>query len=206
MVSVESIFAFNPGLFVEAFFLLFSILDPIGTVPIFMALTEDFPEKRAKIVRQSVILASIILYVFAYVGWFIFQVLGITLNDFRIAGGIVLFVVAFDHLAGRDSRTRKLEAEDVAAFPLATPLLAGPGAISTVVILANPPYGPFLTFVVISINAFLTYIILLRSDIVQRLLGVNGSRAMTRIMALLIAAVGVAFVREGVLDILNGLK
>jgi multiple antibiotic resistance protein len=206
MVALDTLFSFSPALFVEAFFLLFSILDPIGTVPIFMALTEDFPEKRERIVRQSVILASIILYVFAYVGWFIFQVLGITLNDFRIAGGIVLFVVAFDHLAGRDSRTRKLEAEDVAAFPIATPLLAGPGAISTVVILANPPYGPILTFVVISINAFLTYIILLRSDIIQRILGVNGTRAMTRIMALLIAAVGVAFVREGVIEIINGVR
>ncbi len=84
-------------------------------------------------------------------------------------------------------------------------LLAGPGAISTVVILANPPYGPFLTFIVVGINAILAYIILLRSDVVQRVLGVNGSRAMTRIMALLIAAVGVAFVREGVVDIIKGM-
>jgi multiple antibiotic resistance protein len=205
MVSIESIFVFNVTLFIEAFFLLFSILDPIGTVPIFMAITEDFPEKRKIIVRHSVILATIILYIFAYIGWFIFQVLGITIDDFRIAGGIVLFVVALDHLSGRDSRTRKLEAEDIAAFPLATPLLAGPGAISTVVILANPPYGPFLTFIVVGINAILAYIILLRSDVVQRVLGVNGSRAMTRIMALLIAAVGVAFVREGVVDIIKGM-
>lgn len=205
MVSIESIFVFNATLFIEAFFLLFSILDPIGTVPIFMAITEDFPEKRKRIVRHSVILATIILYIFAYVGWFIFQVLGITIDDFRIAGGIVLFVVALDHLSGRDSRTRKLEAEDIAAFPLATPLLAGPGAISTVVILANPPYGPFLTFIVVGINSILAYIILLRSDVVQRVLGVNGSRAMTRIMALLIAAVGVAFVREGVVGIIKGM-
>lgn len=204
MVSIESLLTFNPALFIEAFFLLFSILDPIGTVPIFMALTEDFPEKRDKIVRQSVLLAATILYVFAYVGYFIFQVLGITLNDFRIAGGIVLFVVAFDHLAGRDSRTKRVEPEEIAAFPLATPLLAGPGAISTVVILANPPYGPITTFVVITLNILITYLILLRSSLIQKILGVNGTKAFTRIMALLIAAVGVAFVREGILDIING--
>jgi multiple antibiotic resistance protein len=204
--QIASLLAFNPALFVEAFLLLFSILDPIGTVPIFMALTEDYPQKRKHIVRQSVILASIILYVFAYVGWFIFQILGITLNDFRIAGGIVLFVVAFDHLSGREGRTRKLEAEEVAAFPLATPLLAGPGAISTVVILANPPFGPLMTFIVITLNAAASYLLLARSEWIQRILGVNGTRAFTRIMALLIAAVGVAFVREGIIDIVSSLK
>ncbi len=184
----------------EGLLLLFAILDPIGTVPIFMSLTEDFQEKRGRIVRQSVLLAAIILYVFAYVGWFIFQILGITLNDFRIAGGIVLFIVALEHLRGRDPGTRKLEAEEVAAFPLATPLLAGPGAISTVVILANPPFGPFVTFLVITFNALLTFVILIRSDLVRKILGVNGTRALTRITALLIAAIGVSFVREGVVD------
>lgn len=197
--------AFNLELFIQAFLLLFSILDPIGTVPIFMALTERYPEKRKRIVRQSVTLAAIILYVFAYIGWFIFQILGITLNDFRIAGGIVLFIVAFDHLSGTIGRTRELEPEEVAAFPLATPLLAGPGAISTVVILANPPYGPIITFIVITLNAFLSYFILIRSELVQRLLGVNGTKALTRIMALLIAAIGVAFVREGLIGIMKSI-
>lgn len=195
-----SFFAFDLVLFAEATVLLFSILDPIGTVPIFMALTEEFPDKRPRIVRQSVVLATAILYVFAYLGWFIFQILGITLNDFRIAGGIVLFIVALEHLSGREARTRKLEAEELAAFPLATPLLAGPGAISTVVILANPPFGPFVTFLVITVNALLTFLVLNRSDLVRRALGVNGTRALTRIMALLIAAIGVSFVRQGILD------
>ncbi len=199
-MSVVSFFAFDPTLFLEAFLLLFSILDPIGTVPIFMAITDDFPQKRGRIVRQSVTLAAAILYVFAYLGWFIFQILGITLNDFRIAGGIVLFIVALDHLSGREARTKRMEADEVAAFPLATPLLAGPGAISTVVIIANPPFGPFVTFLVITLNALLTFVILDRSGLIRRVLGVNGTRALTRITALLIAAIGVSFVREGILS------
>ena len=203
MVDTAALFSFDPGLFIEAFLLLFAILDPVGTVPIFMALTEDQVDKRRLITRQSVFLATAILFIFAYLGWIIFQILGITLNDFRIAGGIVLFIVAYDHLSGKEARTRKLEASEVAAFPIATPLLAGPGAISTVVILANPPFGPLVTFVVITLNAVLAFFILSRSELVQRLLGLNGTRALTRITALLIAAVGVAFVREGILDIIK---
>ena len=93
----------------------------------------------------------------------------------------------------------------MAAFPIATPLLAGPGAISTVVILANPPFGPLVTFVVITLNAVLAFVILSRSELVQRLLGANGTKALTRITALLIAAVGVAFVREGIVEIVKSL-
>src|SRR5437667_9747539 len=141
MVDLSAFLTFYVSLFTQAYLTLFAILDPFATVPIFMALTEDHIKKRRQIVRQSVTLASVILYIFAYLGWFIFQILGITLNDFRIAGGIVLFIVAYDHLSGREARTRKLEAEEVAAFPIAPPLLAGPGAVPTVVILSHPPYG-----------------------------------------------------------------
>jgi multiple antibiotic resistance protein len=198
---LSSFFAFNLALFVSSFVLLFSILDPIGTVPIFMAVTERFPKERKRIVKEAVLVATVILYVFAYVGWLIFDILRITLNDFRIAGGIVLFTVALDHLSGRE-KPENVEAADVAVFPVAIPLLAGPGAISTVVILANPPYGPFLTFVVITGNAFLSYVILARSDWIQRILGENGSRALSRITALLIAALAVSFVREGIVNII----
>jgi len=206
MVDLTSLLTFDIVLFGEAFLLLFAILDPVGTVPIFMALTEDHSDKRRAIVKQSVTLAAVILYLFAYLGWFIFQILGITLNDFRIAGGIVLFIVALEHLGGREARARKLEAEEVAAFPIATPLLAGPGAISTVVILANPPFGPLVTFAVITLNAFLAFVVLSRCEFVQRILGVNGTRALTRITALLIAAVGVSFVRQGILEILKSVR
>jgi multiple antibiotic resistance protein len=198
----SSFFAFDIGLFAQSLVLLFAILDPIGTVPIFFALTGQNPSQRRQIVRQSIIYAAIILYVFAYLGWIIFQALGITINDFRIAGGIVLFAVAFDHLRGReDGEPRSANIAEIAAFPLATPLLAGPGAISTVIILANPPYGPFLVFLVITVNVILAYLILARSEWILRILGDNGSRALTRITALLIAALAVSFVRQGIINI-----
>jgi multiple antibiotic resistance protein len=90
--------------------------------------------------------------------------------------------------------------QSVAAFPLATPLLPGPGAISTGVILANPPFGPFVTFLVITFNALLTFVILIRIDLIRRILGVNSTMALARVTALLIAAIGISFVREGVAD------
>lgn len=201
MSLLSTFFAFDILLFLQSFVLLFSIFDPFGTVPIFMAITEDYPEQRKRVVRQSIFVATIILLVFAYVGWVIFAALGITIDDFRIAGGIVLFSVAFDHLRGRRDRAKD-EPSQVAVFPLATPLLAGPGAISTVVILANPPYGPFLAFVVILLNSLVAYAILNRSDWVQRILGANGTRALTSITALLIAALAVSFIREGLLHII----
>jgi multiple antibiotic resistance protein len=198
---ISTFFAFNIALFIQSFVLLFSIFDPFGTVPIFMAITEEYPQQRKKIVRQSIIVATIILFVFAYVGWVIFGALGITINDFRIAGGIVLFAVAFEHLGGRKEKS-SAEPSQLAVFPLATPLLAGPGAISTVIILSNPPYSPFLAFVVIVLNSFLAYVILDKSEWVQRILGVNGTRALTSITALLIAALAVSFVRQGIVNIL----
>lgn len=206
MAPLADFFTFNSALFLEAAALLFALLDPIGTVPIFLAVTEDIPDQRRHIVKESVLIATVILFVFAAFGWLIFDILGITLNDFRIAGGIVLFLVAYEHLSGRETGSKKMNPDEIAAFPLATPLLAGPGAISTVVILANPPYGPLVTLLVIALNGLIAYAILAESAWVQRIFGPNGTSALTRITALLIAAIAVSFVREGIVNILTSIK
>lgn len=206
MSLLSSFFAFNPTLFLEAFVLLFAVIDAVGTVPIFLSLSSAYPDQRARIVRQAVIIATAILVVFALFGWLIFELIGITVNDFRVAGGIILFVLSVDHLRGGETKSKGLQPSDVAAFPLATPLIAGPGAISTVVILSGPPYGPFLALLVIFGNALLTYLMLVRSGVVERVLGVNGSNALSRITALLIAALAVSFVVEGVTGIAATLR
>jgi multiple antibiotic resistance protein len=200
---ISSFFAFDFVLFAEAFVLLFAVVDAIGTVPIFIGLTTGITEHRKRIVRQAVVISTAILVVFALFGWLIFQIFGITINDFRIAGGIILFIVAVDHLRGGDSRSRGLEPSDIAAFPLATPLLAGPGAISTVIIISAAPYSPFLALVVILSNSVLAFLILSGSDRVSRLFGTNGTVALSRITALLIAALAVSFVVTGVTNIVT---
>ncbi len=205
MSLVSSFFAFDLLLFLEAFVLLFAVIDALGTVPIFMALTDDYPADRKRIIKQAIVISTAVLVVFSLFGWVIFDAFGITLDDFRIAGGIILFVVAVDHLRGDDTRSRGLEPSDVAVFPLATPLLAGPGAISTVIIISGPPYGPLLALLVVACNAALAYLILSSSDRVRKFLGKNGANALSRITALLIAALAVSFVVGGIADIVKAL-
>jgi multiple antibiotic resistance protein len=202
-LDLSSFFAFNASSFGSSFVLLFSVYDVIGTVPLFLALTEDYKDQRASIVRNAVIISTIILLVFASVGPIIFEVLGITINDFRIAGGIILFIIAVDMLRGRISQTRTIAATEIAAFPLATPLLAGPGAISTVMIDASPPYGLVEIYLVILLNSLLAFVVLERASWVQHALGNNGTQVVTRVVGLLIAAIGIAFIREGVIAILQ---
>jgi multiple antibiotic resistance protein len=198
----STFFSFDFILFIEAFFLMFAVVDAIGSVPILISLSEGYPEHRQKIVKQAVIIAGVILVVFALFGWLIFDLFGITINDFRIAGGIVLFVTSVDHLRGGDTRAKGLEPSDVAVFPLATPLIAGPGAISTVVIVSAPPYSPFMALLVVAGNMAIAYALMAKSGWLRKALGANGSNALSRITALLIAALAVSFVVEGIAGIL----
>ncbi|HXW94690.1 MAG TPA: MarC family protein [Nitrososphaerales archaeon] len=206
MSLLSSFFAFNPALFTGAFALLFAVTDAVGTVPIFLTLTSSFPDARRRILRHAIVISTAVLVVFSLFGWLIFDIFGITLDDFRIAGGIILFVVAIDQLMGGDVKSRGLQPSDIAAFPLATPLLAGPGAISTVVIISGPPYSPFLALIVIICNAVLAYAILTGSDGVRKILGANGTIALSRITALLIAALAVSFVISGISNIITALR
>lgn len=201
--DLSSFVAFDLSSFIASFILLFSVFDVIGTVPLFLALTQDYADQRASIVKQSVLIATVILLVFATLGQLIFDVLGITIDDFKIAGGIILFVIALDNLRGRISQTRTIAATEIAAFPLATPLLAGPGAISTVMIYANPPYGLLEDYLVILLNALLAFVILERATYIRKLFGNNGTQVFTRIVGLLIAAIGIAFIREGIVGIVQ---
>jgi multiple antibiotic resistance protein len=201
---ISSFFSFDLVLFIEAFVLLLAVVDAVGTVPIFMGLTEGFPDHRKRIVKQAILIATAILFSFALFGWLIFEIFGITIDDFRIAGGIILFVVSLDHLRGGESRAKGLEPSDVAAFPLATPLLAGPGAISTVIIISGSPYSPLIALAVIGCNMVVAYLVLSSSNWVGKILGRNGTDALSRITALLIAALAVSFVVEGIVNIARG--
>lgn len=205
MSLISSFFAFDFALFFGAFVLLFAVIDAVGTVPIFIGLTESFPGDRRRIVRQAVIISTAILVMFVLFGWLIFDAFGITINDFRVGGGVILFIVAVDHLRGEGDRSRGLEPSGVAAFPLATPLLAGPGAISTVIIISSSPYSPFLALLVVACNAALAYAILSGSEWVRRALGKNGTIALSRITALLIAALAVSFIATGITALFPGL-
>lgn len=188
--------------YLTAFIMLFVVFDAVGNVPIFYSLTEglDFKERR-KTIQNSVIIAGIILLFFALGGGTILDFFRISVNDFRIAGGAILFIIAIEGLLGR-VEAMKIKPEHLAVVPLATPLLAGPGSISLVIYLVNAGYGLGPTIASIIANVIIAWILLTYCDVVSRILGKNGSLVLSRIMALILAAIAVAMIREGIMNIL----
>jgi multiple antibiotic resistance protein len=198
--------------YVAVFVTVFALVDPIGAVPFFVSLTDGFSEADRRIVRRrAVIVLGSVLGVFALVGRFLFDAFGLTLAAFEIAGGILLFIVAYDMLHGEVTRT-KLTNEDreeaiarrdeIAVVPLGIPLLAGPGAISTVMIYEGSAGGDpamvVVVFLAIAVTTALTFFILKYGQKIFRYFGKTGIMAMTRVLGLLLAAVGVQFVLNGV--------
>jgi multiple antibiotic resistance protein len=194
---------------------MFAIVDPIGTLPFFVALTEGFSdEDRNIILRRAVLVAGAILTLFALIGRFLFAAFGLTLAAFEIAGGILLFMVAYDMLQGEVARARlspqdRAEAiarrDELSVMPLGIPLLAGPGAISLVMIYegsaGNDPLLILATFVAIGITVAATFFIFRYGQRILRVFGRVGLMAMARVLGLLLAAVGVQFVVNGIVGI-----
>lgn len=185
------------------------IVDPIAVIPTYLVITHaESPEQRATTARRSCIAAALILIVFSLGGTLIFELFGITIDAFRIAGGLILWVVAMDMLHGQ-RRTQESspeiaegrEKDDVAVTPLAMPMLAGPGAISTVMVIAGqartmPEKG--VLYAAILITMFVSWIVLRTGERLAARMGQTGIRVMTRIMGLLLAAIAVQFVITGV--------
>jgi len=193
--------------FLQAFIMLFAIFDPVGNLPIFFSLTADFPEKeRRKVAARSSMLAFIILIIFAYGGFYLLSLLRITLNDFKIVSGIILLIFAVEYVLGREKRyLREGKPEEIAVFPMATPLLAGPGSISVVMLTVNPPFGPVTTLAIIVLNVLIAWILLGLGSKLRGLLGYQGAVVISRIMGLIIGAIAVSFIRDGIMGILESL-
>jgi multiple antibiotic resistance protein len=198
--------------FVTVTVALFSILNPLGAVPTLVSLTQNFSiSEKNGVIRKSVLVASGMIIGFMLVGVYIFEVLGIDISDFKIAGGILLFKVAFDMLQGKMSSTKMTEAEReetqereaIGIVPIGTPLLAGPGTITTAIIYFNslstsvPEKG--IVFVSIVIVMILTFYILRFSTRIFDKLGKTGLLIVSRIMGLLLAAIAVSFIISGIL-------
>jgi multiple antibiotic resistance protein len=193
----------------------FFVVDPVGVVPIFIAMTEgDSPEKIRETARRATLVASGLLIFFTLFGTLVFKVMSVSLGAFKVAGGIVLLITALDMLRARQSETRTspeeaheaTEKEDVAIVPLALPLLAGPGAIATVMVLMSRASGvvsvvAVLVSVVVTMAA--SYFLLRGASLVQRVLGQSGVAIFQRVMGLLLAAIAVQFIAEGGRDLVG---
>lgn len=193
---------FDVYLLMQSILILFVILDSIGNAPIFYSLTAflDLKERR-NVISLSVIVATLILFIFALVGTYVLSFFNITVDDFRIAGGIILFIFAIQGILGK-VEAEYVEREAVAIVPMATPLLAGPGAITTVIYLSQV-YGVQYSITSIFANALISYILLINGEKLLSTLGKNGTIALSRIMAIILAAIAISMIRNGILNILN---
>jgi multiple antibiotic resistance protein len=190
---------------------IFAIVDPLGVVPFFSVLTEDMEtlEKQA-IVFKACLTATVTLGVFAVFGQWIFAGFGFTIPAFKIAGGVLLFGVALEMLHGERSRSRMtaqereetLERDEVAVVPLGIPLLAGPGAITTVMIYmtasVSEPADKLFVFAGILLAVLSAFALLHNADRIFRRIGRTGTRAFGRVMGLLLAAIAVQFIIDGI--------
>jgi multiple antibiotic resistance protein len=189
---------------------IFFVVDPLAVVPIFLGMTrQDSEEKRRAMALRASITACCVLVVFALAGTLVFRLFGFTLGAFKVAGGILLMLTSIEMLAARPPRTRVTEEEaregegreDIAIFPLAIPLLAGPGAIATVMtLMARAGRMVYAVPVILSIivTCAASYFILRAAGRVARLLGVTGLTVLNRIIGLFIAALAVQFIFDGV--------
>lgn len=194
----------------------FAILNPIGAIPTLIALTEGYTLKeRLHVVDRSVLVASGMILGFMLVGIYVFLVLGIDISDFKVAGGILLFKVAFDMLQGKTSNTKltgveqeeSMEKESIGIVPIGTPLLAGPGSITTAIIFFNSKttIGVDKVMVVFAIVTvmIMSYIILRFSLPLFTRLGKTGSLIISRIMGLLLASIAIEFITTGLMTIIS---
>lgn len=193
------------------------IVDPIGVVPLFVAMTaNDTPAKCRSTALRASVAAMAVLVFFALFGTVIFKVFGVTLAAFRVAGGLLLMLTALDMLRAQHPATKTspeetkegVEQEDIAIVPLAMPLLAGPGAIATVMVLMAEYGGEWLGAVIvitcIAITFFITYLLLRSANLVKRVLKQTGIAILERVFGLILAAIAVQFVFEGGKALLKG--
>ena len=195
----------------------FAIVDPFGALPFYVTLTDGYSENdRRVVVRRAVAVLAGVLFTFAIAGRFLFTVFGFTLASFEIAGGILLFFVAFEMLQGEVGRTKLGPADrddalarrdEISVVPLGIPLLAGPGAISTVMIYEGSAGSDLTqigaTFVGIAVVSVAAFFVLQYGQSIVRKIGRVGIMDVTRVMGLLLAAVAVQFVVTGVVAIVH---
>lgn len=190
----------------------FTLTNPLGTMPVFLTMTNGMNDhERKAIVRRATIVSFITLMVFTFSGQFLFKFFGISSNGFRIAGGFIIFKIGFDMLQARYSNAKlkeeevKTYADDISITPLAIPMLCGPGAIANAIMLMDDASTLTLKGLLIGIIAlvyFITFLILQASTRLVRILGETGNNVMMRLMGLILMVIAVECFVSGLKPIL----
>ena len=201
--------------FIISFTSLFALVNPIGFSPMFISLVDELKyQEKKQIANKGVFTAGVTLIIFLFIGEFIFQFFGITIEAFKIAGGILFMRSSFNLIEVKKSRTRTTPAEeksslnknDIAYTPIGIPLIAGPGAITSIMVLStsNPNLKyKLILFTVIILVMITTLIILRMSSKITQTIGTSGFRVIQRIMGIILLTISIQFIIDGVKAIIN---
>lgn len=202
--------------YVLALIPIFVAMDIIGIIPVYLSLTENISaETKERVLRQSVITALLVSSAFLAVGQAIFSFLGITMSDFKIAGGIILFAIAINDLLSSTEhrKTSEVSAETseimvhhtptIGIVPIGIPLIVGPALLTTMMI-SNDTYGMGPTVSAVVINMLILYTALKYSHHILRITGKSGAKGIAKVVTILLAAIGVMMVRMGITEVMQG--
>jgi multiple antibiotic resistance protein len=199
--------------FILAFTSFFSLINPLGTMPIFMTMTSELTTKhRTHTAKKASIVAFFIILLFAFSGQVLFKFFGISVNSFRVVGGVIFFLMGMDMLQARLGKVKVKDSEvktyvnDISITPLAIPMICGPGAITNaIVLMEDATEWPQKTVLILAIFCviLLTYIILYSSSRIMKLLGETGNNVMMRLMGLIVMVIAVEFFFSGLKPILQ---
>ena len=185
-----------------AFIPIFVAVDPIGVLPIFVGLTQDIDiNSKRKIIILSLFTAICLAVGFIFLGKFIFKILGITVGDFMIAGGAILFCISILDLL-RPGKQRRIPPQELGAVPIGTPLIVGPAVLTTSLIMIDA-HGLFATLIAVLANIFLVGVVFFCSEGLIHILGHGGARVLSKVTSLLLAAIAVMMIRKGILYFLG---
>ncbi len=190
-----------------SFIPLFVAMDPIGIVPLYLTLTGELNhhEKR-KVVKDSVLTACVLGVVFVFGGKVIFQVLGISVADFAIAGGLLLFSISILNLVKDiNPEVNRKAISSLGIFPIGTPIIVGPAVLTTLIILVDN-HGFVPTLISFGLNLIILGAALLKADIIFSVLGEGGARGFAKVMHILLAAIGIMMVRRGVMELISDFR
>lgn len=185
-----------------AFISVFVAVDAVGVLPMFVSLTADMKrQEKNKTILQSMLTALFVAVGFIFLGRALFKILGITIGDFMIAGGAILFCLAITDIIN-PAKTRREPGQSLGAVPLGTPLIVGPAVLTTCVA-AISQYGLAATLVSVVANILLVGVVFRLSSLLMKVLGEAGSKALSKVMSLLLAAIAAMLIRKGLTAVLG---
>ncbi|MBS1550639.1 MAG: MarC family protein [Bacteroidetes bacterium] len=186
-----------------AFIPLFVAFDPVGIIPMYLGLTSGITDhNKKKLVLNASLTAFIICVLFLFIGNAVMKFLGITVNDFRIAGGIILLIISISDLLFYESRIRDVKPEDIGIVPVGIPLIAGPAVLTTILI-SRDTFGFIITVFSLLLNLLIMYLCLANAFYIKKIMGEPGSKAFAKVASLFLAAIAVMMIRTGLINTLK---